>query len=391
MKTINYFIRIISDYINNRETDIPKESIDWDKLIRVFKKHEMSNVLYYQCKNFIHEKGNNELKKMNASAIYYYSNRIWLESRIRKTLDDKKINYFFIKGSALAEFYQNPSDRTMGDTDIVIHTEDREKVDEILISLGVKNIHRIEIGDWQYHFNNMEIELHDHLIYKIQNDDRYYDFFNNCWEYEKNGVLDWNFHFLFILYHIRKHFMNQGVGFRHFVDVAVLTKHNKMLDWAWIKNKLIEIDLWEFAQRVFFLNKQWFGITTPLDIPHYDRGFLQQATRLIFHNGVFGYDNSDNNGNFAINSINKSNKQGYGIRRLVSLLFPGYEIMSKLDYCKFINGHRWMLPIAWACRGMRAIKHKRLLRALKGAVSSSFVSKNKVKERTKILEDWGLR
>lgn len=392
MKTINFIIRIISDYLNNRETDIPKELIDWDKVIKVFKKHELAGILYYQCRNYISDNDNNTIKRLSASAMYYYGNRIWLENRIRKALDEKKINYFFVKGSALAEFYPNPSDRTMGDTDIVIHPEDRKKVDGILISLGIKNIHKIEIGDWQYHYNNMEIELHDHLIYKIQNDDnKYYEFFNNCWEYERKGVLDWSFHFLFILYHIRKHFMNQGVGFRHFVDVAILTKYNKMLNWSWIKNKLIELNMWEFAQRVFFLNKYWFGITVPLDISNYDKTFFQQATRQIFYNGIFGYDNSENNGNFAINNINRANKQGYGIRRMFSLLFPRYEIMSKFDYCKFMKGHRWMLPAAWAYRGVRVLKGKRLLKALKGAASSSFVSKSKVKERTKILEEWGLR
>ncbi|NCU27417.1 hypothetical protein EOM86_11990, partial [Candidatus Nomurabacteria bacterium] len=56
-----------------------------------------------------------------------------------------------------------------------------------------------------------------------------------------NGRLDDSFHFVFAIYHLCKHFMNSGVGFRQFVDVAVLIKNDDRINWMWTENKLKEI------------------------------------------------------------------------------------------------------------------------------------------------------
>lgn len=391
MKTIDYCIKIISDHINGKQTKEPVETINWDKVVRYFKCHELIGILYYQCKGFIPDKYTNLMEQQNASVMYYYNNRIWIEKQIKEELEKKGIRYCIIKGSAVAEYYPFHALRTMGDTDLVVHSKDRDVVNNVLLSIGFKNYKRLDHGDWQYFKNNMELEMHDRLVYKrLKPNDVCYDFFNNLWKYEKDGVLDWSFHFLYLIHHLLKHFMIQGVGLRHFIDIAVLTKNNTDLNWTWIKTKLIELDMWEFAQRIFFLNRRWFGIAPPISISKYSDEFLHDATKLIFFNGVFGYENGDNDWNSTVNNINTPSNKGYGLRKFISALFPSYEIMSKLDYSSFVEGRKFLLPVAWMYRWMRALKGKRATKMMKRITRSSFVSKRKVQKRREVLKKWGV-
>ncbi len=96
----------------------------------------------------------------------------------------------------------------------------------------------------------------------------------NFWKYVKNGKLDWSFHFLFLIFHLYKHFMINGVGLRQFMVIAVLTKENKELNWLWIVEKLKDLKMWEFAKRVFALNESWFGIVPPLEFQLLKRSFF---------------------------------------------------------------------------------------------------------------------
>ena len=391
MKTIDYCISILSNHIYGKKSNAPKDSIRWDKLIKYFKCHELTGILYYQCKDYIPDEFRKKLEEQYASLVYYYNNRVWMEKKLFEMLDENHINGFTIKGLEVAKYYPVPSLRTMGDTDIVVKPEDREKVHELLLSRGYVSHSKLADREWQYFYNNMEVELHDRLIYQeLTNDKLCDDFFNGFNKYVSDGTLDLNFHFLFLIYHIRKHFMNRGVGFRHFYDIAVLTKNNGELNWQWIKEKLIELNMWEFAQRILFLNKYWFGINPPLDIKSFDKAFSHDATKYIFENGVFGFDNQKNNSMHAINSIRKKQKHNYGIRRMNNLLFPSYKIMCQSNDYAFLKNRRYLLPVAWMYRFARAIKYKKAKKNMRLTIETSFVSKKSIQERAEVLKEWGL-
>ena len=127
----------------------------------------------------------------------------------------------------------------MGDIDIVLSTDDRVKAHEIIQNLGYRNT-VYEDAEWEYVKNGIEIELHDKLEYEQLTEHDLY--FNDFWKYVKteNGesYLDPNFHFLYLLLHLRKHLISFDVGFRQFMDIAVMAEFNKkILDWPWIIRK----------------------------------------------------------------------------------------------------------------------------------------------------------
>lgn len=105
----------------------------------------------------------------------------------------------------------------------------------------------------------------------------HHEFFNDCWQYVHEGQLDWDFHLLFLIFHLRKHFMNSGVGFRMFMDLAVVAAKVN-IDWDTLANKLKKIGMLEFAKKCYGFIGRWFYIYGPL-IDQIDEDFFEEASQ----------------------------------------------------------------------------------------------------------------
>ena len=381
---MDLFIDILSDHLNRRQTVVP-ENTDWDELIATAKKHEMAALLYFQCRNAIPDRYRSSLEQANNAALFYYANRIKEEQRIRDSLED--IECFTVKGSAVAAYYPQPYLRTMGDSDFVVKESDMEKVHETMLGKGYTCI---SVGD--YKKKGMEIEIHRYLAYIAQiNTRKLVDFFNSYWSYYHDGALDWSFHFLFILFHLRSHLIGSGVGLRQFADVAALTKYNSELNWNWITEKLKELEMWSFAQKVFALNCYWFQIQPPIEIREADQDFLLTATDQILKNGVFGFDDLSNRANRIAVGNQKEAPLIVGVlKRTFGVLFPKYQHMIRMPQYAFLKGRPYLLPAAWVYRGVYTIRHRGTERT-KSVLAASFVSKETVDERKALFEKWGLK
>jgi hypothetical protein len=385
---MTHLLQILKDHIHSTPTT--PFTTDWSALIALAKKHEVAGILFFQCKDFIPEPYLTELNTLYSSVMFFYANRQSLIQKIESSLSD--IQHFTIKGSSVAAYYPFPAFRTMGDTDIVVHTEDRVEADKRLRSLGLNCIATPENHDWQYFYNDMEFEIHDHLVYpQTINVDKQVEYFNDFWKHVKGNKLDWNFHFMFLILHLRKHFMNSGVGFRQFLDIAVLCDRGPAFDWRWIKTELEKLDLWVFTERVFALNKYWFDVKPPVTICAFDASFFTSATELIGRNGIFGFDNEENRGNTAVNAIRG---EGYSkssmLKRAVKGLFPPYKTLITVPTYAYLKNRPWLLPFVWIHRAFRSIKEGRVRRNMRAVATSSFADKETIEKREAVYQEWGL-
>lgn len=385
---IHPILQILDDHMHSRETS--SFDTNWDDILSLSRMHEVVAIVYSQCKSFIPQPYLREFEKAYSTVLFYYANRKQTMSRIENALAD--IQHFTIKGASVAAFYPFPAFRTMGDTDIVVHIEDREEADRRLRSLGLDCVSSFDDREWQYYYNNMEFELHDHLVYsEAVNVDAQERYFNDFWKHVKGNELDWNFHFLFLILHLRKHFMNSGIGFRQFMDIAVLTSHGPDFNWKWIKEELEKLGLWSFTERVFALNEYWFDITSPVAVSSFPESFLSSATALILKNGVFGFDNDDNKG---VASVNNARGDGYSrvsmIRRAIGGFFPSYSTVVKVPHYAYIKEKPWLLPFVWIHRYIRSIVNKRVGQNMKSVATNSFPEREKIEQREAIYKQWGL-
>ena len=325
-----FLISILADHLQSQSSVSP-EGLNWQKLFVLSEQHQVSGIVYAQCKNpfFRHAYFGaiaNYLKRKEAMAL--------LEVALRK----HDIEYFMVKGPIIAENYPMPALRTMGDVDVVVHPEDRGKVRNILCELGFRIDEPLGIYEWHLYYSNLMFELHDHLMYdEVANEEIDKSFFNDCWEYVMDGALDPNFHFLFLIVHLRKHFINSGIGFRQFMDIVVMMRGD--LNWPWIEKKLRVLELWNFSEKIFALIRVWFGVELPLVIKSVDQIFIDEATAMILNNGVFGFDNEENEHNSAVSIVMAEGSSFISRSRRVlnSVFYPYSKLILKPQHSYLIN------------------------------------------------------
>lgn len=388
------FLKILSDHLNGRET-APAEGVDWAAVERIARDHQVAGMVYVQCRDFLPEGVRTGLAEKNASELYYYYGRVKLFDQVAQALTKAGIPFYTVKGLNVAKLYPVPALRTMGDCDIVVHPEDKEKAHGVFEKLGFR-VHGKEEMEWGYWKNDLEFELHDHLLYdEIVNDQNGIEFSDSAWEMTRRVEgqryeLDQSFHFVFLLLHLRKHIVSSGVGFRQFMDLDVVMRRCA-LDWAWINTALETLGLVRFARVCFGLLNRWFETPLPFPCEEMEEGFYEEATNKIFANGIFGFHDKANRENRALNAITQKSGRRWHARlsNLLQSIFPPYRHMRYVPQYSYINGRPWLLPTAWIYRFYRGVRY-RMIDNGKRMMGNVFVSNEKLDARERELAKWGL-
>lgn len=386
IKEQSFLLKVLGDFLNARQT-LVKEDIKWDDVLLYAKQHNVEGIVYYQCNSFISQDYYTRLSSNYAATLFHYTQRVKILSEVEKTFSKVGIRYLVFKGTKIAEFYPVPALRTMGDCDILVHSIDKEIAHQCLTKLGFVNVFK-QGKEWIYYKDTIEFELHDHLLYEeVINTNASKGFTETVWDYiiesENCYELDWSFHFVFLVLHLKKHFLNCGVGFRQFMDLVVIA-NNVQLDWKWIEAIIDELQLTSFFITCCTLCKRWFDAKMPLDTVLDDQFYLE-STEYIFNNGVFGHDNENNDVNPIINQLTQMGK----LKTLIYNLFPSYENMRYVPYYSFLNNKPIILPVAWAYRIIRYLKLGKK-RGDKISVETLFTLDNSIQLRNEYLKKWGL-
>ena len=281
-------ISILRDHLLNQKTK-NRADFDWNELLRLSKVHEVTGIIYFQCKEFIPQNLWSDFESAYAAAMFYYSNRVKAMRFIADLLSENHIPFFSVKGLEVAKYYPFPGLRTMGDNDIVVEPGRLSEVVSILKEHGFVESDGTGEHVWNCDYKGMHFEFHDRLTDNDARTEKQQSFFDNFIPYVEKNNLDWNYHLLFLIMHLRKHFMNSGVGLRQFMDIAVVAKNREELDWGWIEDKLQELKLQKFAHACFSLIEDWFEIIVPVPFTKLDMGLTIEVTEKILNNGVFGF------------------------------------------------------------------------------------------------------
>ena len=384
----SFFIQILADHLSGKKT-ICKSDINWKYLFEISNKHKMQAIVYYQCRDFLPIESRLEFKNAFLSSLFFYGNYKAVLNEIRNNFTSYNIQFVSVKGISISKYYPIPELRTMGDLDIVIQQKDRFRADKVLAEKGFIIQPHVDDREWIYCRNGITIELHDYLVYNDNvSNDTLISFFNNHWSYVDKDTLDVSFHFLFLLFHLRKHLMNYGVGFRMFYDIALMSKNENGLKWKWIIERLNDTGLLEFALTCFSLIYRWFGVLVPAEMKQLSETFYMQVTKNTFDNGVFGFDNLNNKSNAAVNVARNSRNYYLGmLKSAVDFVFPPYNSLLTYNPYRFVKGKPYLVPIAWIYRFYRGFPKRKLG---KHWLAMKFVSKKTIIERDDYLKKWGL-
>lgn len=386
-----FFINVLSDHIAGDDT-IASDNLNWDEISRLAHIHQVEGILYSQCRAFMPEIIVEEYEERYLQTMYKYINRKKLMNQVDSVLNEYDLKHFTVKGFEVAKYYPYPALRTMSDCDIVVHRNDFKQIVSLLKNIGFVGNAIASTEQWGGKKNGFYFEIHDRLVQEGEYaSNKQAAFFNNFDSYVNDGRLDVSFHFLFLLMHLRKHFLNHGVGIRQFMDLAVISKSGADLRWDWIEERLTELGLLKFAHVCYSLIDSWFGIIIPVEKDMLPDDFTIQVTEKILRNGVFGFDDKENKMANAHTALLKASGPMW-MKRLIVLfqnVFLSYEVMRSYPDCGFLDGKPWLLSVAWCKRLVgiftRANKTKTI-----GVVRNSFISTEELDDRRKLLDRMGL-
>lgn len=389
------YIRLLSDYIHGISSEIPDESFDWKTLIRYAEDQNTAGIIWYQLKDAdISAKYKTRLKSGFMSDVYISVNSEYALSEMKALFDSSGIAYMPFKGTLIKEYYPHPELRTMGDRDILIHHEDREKADELILSLGYEKFvdnHAV----WTYFKKNLMFEIHDVMFYEeLSNQIDYSSYFSHIWDTaeKKEGscfLPDQNMHFIYTMVHTAKHVTNKGMGFRAFLDMVFFSLNEKA-DWKLIAEELRKLQLYEFTCTCFSLCEYWFDVKMPFHNENPDTQFMKTVTEKMFRDGLFGLVNEENAEGKYAKEIRRS-EEGYAqtaLKLIIKRLFPPYKDMQLIPWYSWVDGKPWLMPAAWIYRWGYCLIHKRKDSA--ELLTEPYRKKKEIEKREEYLEHWGL-
>lgn len=398
-----FFLQCLSDFCNQRTTDIPSYDVDLKKIYQYGQEHSTGAILYWQCGEKMNMISNlTGYQNALANEMYYSVNRTQFMKEVIYYFEQIKRPFICMKGSVFRNHYPVPELRSMGDIDIIIRQEDKEGVDQIFINHMKFTRYIDNHSVWTYYLKDFQFEVHNHMFYEnLANDFDYIGYFDQIFEHKHHDrvfglnseymyVPDDNYHFLYLMTHTAKHIINNGSGFRAYLDMYMFTKDNEDLDWEWIRNELIKLRLMEFTETCFALCEKWFDVKMPLSHKELDPAFYEEITEKTFNDGVFGLSNKANEGAHTAKEI-KREKKGYwitAVRLIFRLIFPPYSDLILIPRYSLVKGRKWLLPFVWIFRWFYCLIYKfsESIRRL----SEPFRIKNKIEKREDYINSWGL-
>ena len=396
-----FFLQCLSDFLNDKPTRSPDGPVNWQELFETAAAHSLAGLLFHRCKDLLPESDKRKQLKQYLGNLAISIKR---EKEVRKLashFEEKGILAVFMKGSVFRDYYPIPPLRSMGDIDFIIRTADRQKADDILLNrMGYKRFidnHAV----WTYWKDSIFIEVHDHMFYEnLSNKIDYRSYFDHVWEYCKNEpvfgtesdylfIPEENFHFLYLMTHTAKHIINNGSGFRAYLDMVLMVKKCN-LDWEWIERELKHLKLLTFTHICFELCERWFQVEMPLTNKSMNEAFYEKVTQKTFQDGAFGLGNQQNIGANAAKEIKRDGKTYlFGAGKLtLRKLFPPYEDLQLIPWYSWVDGRPWLVPAAWIYRVFYCAVKKR--KHAEDLLFEPFTRKEEVKRRQLYLQSWGL-
>ncbi len=245
----------------------------------------------------------------------------------------------------------------MGDIDILIKPEGREKARKTMVRNGYRNPFDGATHDVYFKDNSIHVEIHPQIDTHLE--EAHLKALGDVWadavpiagsEYE----LDTSTNLLYIICHLAKHLKSSGIGIRQILDVGVmLTKMDDKIDRARFFGLLDESGLRLFFDHLVYINKKYFDF--PIDEAYLagyvpDNGLIEEMLDYFIASGVHG---KAPNFNQAVPALTKiSSKEGRvrfsKTKYLFHVAFPTYKDMAATR--KYLHKHPYLLPYAWMSR-----------------------------------------
>ncbi len=384
-----YLIKICSAYLGRQAITL-EESVDYSRLFSVSREHNLLAIAYCVIKNA--ENKNivpDDIYKRFEDAFFETIIRYDAQSSVKDSLDkilcDNEIRHIFFKGAQIREYYPIPEARAMGDIDVLIDSDNRDKVRSLLISNAFE-VRNSNGPVYDYVKNGVLIEMHTNLVNGKVGNSCAEEYFRDAIclaEYNGyNGIFDTNYHYAYLLAHIAHHFWFYGAGIKLILDLAVMEKHFE-IDHSIVMEHMQKLGLEQFAKVILTVCYKWFGVGVDFGVD------TDVTEKFITYFGAFG-NSKRNNASVVQRKELEEGKHNSPLATRLRLLFPSYSKLKDIPYIKFINGRPYLLPLAWIYRIVYNIRYRRAFVTEVNSSIGSDVTNTMARKELKYFEEIGL-
>ena len=392
------FLDLIRAYLN-KESYQPDSHTNWLRMVYYAEIHNCRGVLYYMCRRLPEEQrpgpmlfGN--LKQWYLADLAMHQIR---ESNMQEIFDafgQADIPVCVCKGFVTKNYYPIPELREMGDVDAAVFPEQLYKAHEKMVELGAKAGE--EKGyEWTYVRKGIRIEIHSNLFpEKSWNEVDYGAYFEDAMQHTietEAGCLELQpeYHFIFLMAHMAKHFYTGGVGLHMITDIAMfIQQFDQTLDWDWIWQELKTLHLAVLAKTMLQLSGEWFGISSQQITDRIDDALYEELSDQILEDGIFGFASKEREARRLRQSMQADGRAGIwvSVRALFRNLFPNRRFMCR--YLEALKEHPYLLPLAWGKRWLVVLRTRRF--EIKGALKALFTSREEASKQYRLLKKLGM-
>lgn len=385
MSKEDFLTALCKAYLNGDK--IPFDSdVDFQEFFSFSKVHNLNSVCHcaidYENSQSSEKAVSVKQQFLNSffDSVYLYELQSNVLEEIKSLLTKSQIYFVCFKGAVIRGIYPVPESRLMGDIDILIKADDRDKVKKLLTENGFACT--AENGPvYNYSKNGVLAEVHTRL-----NEEYNEGCFSSPFDYAEfngfEGRLEDSFHLACVIAHIAHHFRFYGAGVRMILDVAVMLK-NSGADMDKAFEYLESCGLSKFGRVIFSVCHKWFGV---------GGCFVDSTARTeeyLFQNGAFGSENK-NKGSVLVRRELEEGKSPSPFMSKLRLAFPPYEKLKKIDYIKFLDGRPWLTPYGWAYRFFYNLKNRRSFMADAVESLGSDETKNLAEKQFDYFKEIGL-
>lgn len=346
-KGVHAYLRLIHLYLNNKED--PEYEVNDKRLAfftRLSKANSLSALLYLTLKNTKVKIDKDKLNSLEASYAANIKKGIGFDKERKELyqyLTDNKINYLPLKGIILNNYYPDAYAREYADNDIMF---DDDKTD-IVKQFFVDRDYQVDLFKTYNHdtytkkpFYNFE--MHRALFYESKENEKFIPYFANI--LNRSPIKEGYEHYLtnedFYIYftaHSYKHYRASGCGLRTLIDYYVFLKNNK-IDFDYINQELVKIDLLEFSNNISSLSLKVFD-NEPLNQDE------EEMLLFIASSGTYGT---------IEHRVERGIKEKGKFKYLWSRVFPPLSFY-KMFYPRAYKS-KVLIPFAWFYRLIKSPK-----------------------------------
>lgn len=374
---------VLRDDCTLSDKDVEVIKCNLHEIYAVSKRNDMSHLVGFALEKHGLISPEDEIfakfQKQQYLAMYRCEGMEYEIARIRDFFENEKIGFIMLKGAVIRELYPEGWMRTSSDIDVLVHREDLDRAEELLLNKleykkGIEGTH-----DRSFHSEGgVHVELHFTLI-EDERANLAQDVLKDAWDHAtvadgkkyEHVFSDEMFYFYHIA-HIAKHIEHAGSGIRPFIDLWLINKKEK--NPAARQKLLKRCSLDDFARICDELADYWMGETESLS------ELCKRFEVFILNCGIYGSEE---------NRIAISRKNGKSTLRYVFFrIFMPYSSLKQVY--PIIKKHKWLIPFCQMARWFKLLTGEKTRQAVNELRVSSNTSKKDIDELQLFLRDIGL-